>query len=315
MRAIGFCTLLGCLVWFSCGSPPAGNLVTGYVEADNVYVAAPASGWLVDLRFTEGDTVAAGEVLFQLDDEQQRAELEEAEARLKEAQALAKDKTKGAREEEIARLQTQLDERRADLALAASERKRWVALVAKGHASEERADQVIAEQEAAQARVATAEKEIAVAKLKARQDSLDAAIANRSAAEAALENAWWRLSQRQIVAKVEGRVEEVVHHRGEFVTAGSPVLTLLPPTALKVRFFLPQAALPKVAVGDRIQVYADGLKEPVGAEVSYIAQSAEFTPPVIYSAATRKKLMFLVEARVPAGEGLHPGLPVEVRLP
>jgi len=315
MRAIYVGFVLICLGLSSCRQAPESDHFTGYVEADFVVIAAPVAGWLVNAPFAEGDDVVEGDVLFQLDDDREQAELAESEARLAEAQAQARDKTKGARAEEIARLEAQLEERQADLVLAASERKRWVALVTKGHASEERADQVIAEHEAAKARVATAKKDIEVARLMARQDAVTAAFANESAAEAALANARWRLSQRQVVARVGGFVEEVVHHSGEYVTAGSPVLTLLPPAGLKVRFFVPQARLPELALGDRVRVHADGLADPAEATVAHIARTAEFTPPVIYSAATREKLVFLVEADLTTAQGLHPGLPVEVRLP
>lgn len=66
-------------------------------------------------------------------------------------------------------------------------------------------------------------------------------------------------------------------------------------------------------VGDDVFVSADGLAEPIRARIIYIATDAEFTPPVIYSKDTRGKLVFLIEARLPAGAGFHPGLPIEVR--
>jgi HlyD family secretion protein len=108
-------------------------------------------------------------------------------------------------------------------------------------------------------------------------------------------------------------VEEEFLDVGEYATAGAPVLAILPRDGLKVRFFVPQAELPGLALGHQVSVWADGLEQPVSAPISYIAPDAEFTPPVIYSKEARAKLVFLVEAELPAGTGLPPGLPVEVR--
>jgi len=65
-----------------------------------------------------------------------------------------------------------------------------------------------------------------------------------------------------------------------------------------------------------VQVYRDGVAQPVAATISFIAARAEFTPPVIYSREARAKLVFLVEARPSPADAaaLHPGQPVDVEL-
>ena len=59
----------------------------------------------------------------------------------------------------------------------------------------------------------------------------------------------------------------------------------------------------------------DGCPQPVPARISFIANQAEYTPPVIYSREQRSRLVFLVEAypAVPDAARLHVGLPVDVR--
>lgn len=288
---------------------------TGYVEAEYVYVAAPAAGWLVDAAVTEGDSVASGDLLFVLDDGAQQAAVAEARERLNRAEAEARDLETGARPEEIAALEAQRTEAKARLELAAAEQERWLTLVSRGTAPRARADQVTSEHDAALARLRSIEAEIRVARLPARADRRKAAAAERDAAAAALSQAIWRLDERRIAARVAGRVEQVFHRRGEFVSAGAPLVALLPEAALKLRFFLPQSALSRVAPGKAVEVTSDALARPLTARVSFIAAEAEYTPPVTYSAATRDKLVFLVEARLPAGAALRPGQPVDVRLP
>ena len=287
----------------------------GYVEAEYVYVGAPQPGWLVALPVRAGDRVVAGDLLFELDKDQQEAQLEAAMARAKEAGAMVDDISVGARPEELEELEARLEEARVRLAAAKSEYDRWMPLVREGNASAARGDEVAANYRAAQARVAAAEDAIAVARLGGREGRRSAADAAADAAGALVREAQWRLDERAVRAETEGVVEEIFHRKGEYASAPAPVLALLPDDALKVRFFVPQADLSELRLGDTVQISADGVDNPIPAVISFIAQEAEFTPPVIYSAGSRDKLVFLVEARPEAGSGLRPGLPVDVTKP
>ncbi|MBC8022334.1 MAG: HlyD family secretion protein, partial [Burkholderiales bacterium] len=137
-----------------------------------------------------------------------------------------------------------------------------------------------------------------------------------AAARQALAQADWRLRQRTVTAFVAGTVADTLFARGEFVPAGAPVVSLLPPGNVKVRFFVPEPTLGSIQVGQKVSLSCDGCANPIGAIVAFIAPQAEFTPPVIYSRDNRAKLVFLVEAKPAAGDAakLHPGQPVDVRL-
>lgn len=298
----------------SCAVDDDGAYV-GYVEAEYVYVAAPQSGWLVTLGVREGDLVGVGDIMFELDKDQQTAQLAAAEARAEEAGAMVDDIATGARPEEVRELEAQLEEARIRLTAAKSEYDRWTPLVRDGNASQSRGDKVQADYRAAQARVTAAEDAIAVANLGGRDGRRSAAGAAADAALASVDEARWRLEQRAVRAETAGVIEAIYHRKGEFVAAAAPVLALLPGNALKVRFFVPQAELSGFAVGDAISIRADGAQGVRSASVSFIAREAEFTPPVIYSAASRDKLVFLVEARLHDATGLKPGLPVDVIAP
>lgn len=307
---------LGALVLLSaCGEGEHGRY-TGYMEAEFVYVAPPEAGWLVAAPVREGDEVAAGAVLFELDKTRQEALVASAEGKANEARAQAADLETGARKEEIDALEAQLSEAKSKLNLAKAERDRWLPLVATDNATKAKGDQVVADYEAAIARVKAAEEEIAVAKLGGRDARRAAAYAAEAAAEGSLAEAEYRLDQRTVTAQVSGRIEEVFHRKGEYVNAGAPVLALLPDQgAMKARFFVPQAELDKFSVGGTVLLHADGLDNPVEADITHIAKEAEFTPPVIYSAKSRDTLVFLIEAKPAEETSLRPGLPVEVSLP
>jgi HlyD family secretion protein len=103
---------------------------------------------------------------------------------------------------------------------------------------------------------------------------------------------------------------------GEWVPAGRPVVSLLPPGNIKLRFYVPEAVVGGLRVGQAVKVSCDGCGAPLAAAVSYVSPAAEFTPPIIYSRETRAKLVFLVEARPEAKDAtrLKPGQPVDVSL-
>jgi HlyD family secretion protein len=93
------------------------------------------------------------------------------------------------------------------------------------------------------------------------------------------------------------------------------VVRLLPPTLIKVRFFVPEGILGSLEPGRAIALQCDGCEAGLTAAVNYVADAPEYTPPVIYSNESRAKLVFMVEAR-PApdqAQRLHPGQPVTVR--
>jgi HlyD family secretion protein len=131
-------------------------------------------------------------------------------------------------------------------------------------------------------------------------------------ARATLANAAYQLAQREVVARTTGRVQEVYFRAGEYAPAMTPVISVLPPQNVYVRFFVPENQFSKIHLGDKVKIGCDGCADIV-ATVSFIAAQEEFTPPVIFSIGSREKLVFKVEARTPAGLKLNPGQPVEVR--
>jgi len=147
------------------------------------------------------------------------------------------------------------------------------------------------------------------------QKTYDDAEASLRQANANLEWSQTRLARRNAYSPSEATVEQIYYRPGETVPAGRPVVALLPPANLKLRFFAPQAVLPEIKYGQTVGVSCDGCEKGLTAKVSFIARSAEFTPPVIYSQEERAKLVFLIEARPEHPEKFRVGQPVTVTLP
>lgn len=294
--------------------PKAPASLPGYIEADYTRVAAPLAGRLVALPVAKGQEVAAGAPLFVLDQDQENAAVAEADARLKRQDATAADLAKGKRREEIAVLEAQERQSAAQLALSEADLKRQQALADKGFISGAGLDSIQTRVKADAARLAEVRANLQVARLAARSDAREAAQADIATARAVLAQSEWKRDQKAVRAPVAARVDDTLYRLGEWVPAGSPVVSLLTPAALKVRFFVAQADLAKYAVGRRVLASCDGCGAPFAARVSYVAKSPEFTPPVIYSQENRARLVFLVEALPEQPQTLNPGQPVDVRL-
>ena len=196
-----------------------------------------------------------------------------------------------------------------------SDLERTRKLVADRFISAQQLDNALARRDADRARVAELTAQVSVANLPARSDEIAAARAETRAAEDALTQAQWRLDQKTQVAPTAAIVSDTLYEPGEYVAAGAPVVSLLPPGNVKVRFYVPEPIIATLRTGATASVRCDGCEAAIEVRVDFIAPQAEFTPPVIYSRENRAKLVFLVEARpVHPNAQLKPGLPVEVAL-
>lgn len=146
------------------------------------------------------------------------------------------------------------------------------------------------------------------------QKAYDDAEAQLRTARARLNTAQTRLDRRKVDSPVTGTVQQVYFRPGEMVSSGRPVLSILPPGNLKLRFFVPEAVLPRISYGETVYVHCDGCADGITARVNFISRSAEYTPPVIYSLQERAKLVFMIEALPNDPSKLRVGQPVDVSL-
>jgi HlyD family secretion protein len=292
-------------------APPAGY--PGYVEGEFVRVAAPLSGTLLELAVQRGTEVAKEAPLFTLESEQERAARAEAQARVRQAQATLANLEKARRPPEIAAARAQLAQAQASLRQSDADLVRTQKLVADRFLPPQQRDQALAARDRDRGRVAELTQQLRVANLPARSDEIAAANAEVKAASDALAQAQWRVEQKSQTAPVAGLVADTLYRAGEWVAAGAPVVSLLPPANVKLRFYIPETLVGSLRIGDAVTVRCDGCGAEIPAQVRFIATQAEFTPPVIYSRENRSNLVFLVEAWPDSpNPALHPGLPVEV---
>ena len=252
------------------------DTLQGYGEADYVYLSSQDPGIVGELFVREGDRVAAGAPVFRLDPERLGYEAQSAAA----THSAAADAVRTAQ---------------ANAVLAERNYARGAQLAAQGFYPRARLDSDRAARDVANAQLAQARREAAAA-----------------GAQTGL--AQERVSDTSTRAPAAGTVEQIFHRPGEVVAAGAPIMALLPPQNMKVRFFAPEAMLARFPVGAHVSVSCDGCARAFIGRVSFVAQQPQFTPPVIYSLDQREKLVFLIEARFDQPTTIRPGVPVDVRL-
>jgi HlyD family secretion protein len=295
-------------------SKDRGATLQGYVEGDFVHVAAPVAGRLEKLEVTKGQTVEEKAPLFELEAELETAAVKREEEAVRSAEARLKDLQTGRRKVEQDVTRAQLDQALAAEKQSAASLERDESQFDVGGISRAALDESRARHDVDAARVRELQGQVEVARLPARTEQIRAQSAEAEAARAALAEARWRLDQKRAIATRGGLVFDTLFREGEWVPAGSPVVRMLPPANIKVRFYVPEPLTSRYPLGQAIEVRCDGCAAPVQAEVSYASVQPEYTPPVIFSNENRSKLVFLYEARPAAGAaaGLRPGQPVEV---
>lgn len=307
----GFLSVLGLS---GCESPVTDNTHIGYIEGEFVTVSAPTAGWVESPRWQYGELIEPGDVLVRLDTELQQLRVEEAAANVASLQAQLNDALHGARSEEIAVLQSRLDEQQFTIEEAKLELTRVSALRERELATLADYDKAVLNLKALEAAAQVTSHQIEVQMLAGRPDYLDSLKQKVSAAQSAQRQANWSLSQRKLMSRVSGSIEEIYTRVGEYANAGQPLLLVMLSETLKVRFYVPQHQISKIQQGNKVVITQDGDEQTYPATISFISQRAEFTPPVLYSEKARADLVFMVEARLALPASLHPGQPVSVVL-
>ncbi len=302
------------LLLAGCGRPSAPSW-QGYLEGEFIYVAAPLAGRLDHLAVEKGDRVEAGAELFTLEREAELAGQQEAAERVRQLTSRLDDLRKGQRPTEIAALEARLGQATTVAELSSRQLERATNLISTRAVAEEDFDRTRLTHEANTQRLTELEAQLATAKLGGRADQVMAAEAEVASAKAALARADWNVTQKAQSAPVAALVYDRLFRPGEFVPAGTPVVSLLPPQNIRVRFFVPEGEFASLKAGDPVKLTITGQPAPIPARITYLSSRPEYTPPVLYNRDNRAKLVFMVEATPVdpvAARDLHPGQPADV---
>lgn len=286
----------------------------GWIEADLLFIGPESAGRLATVTVAEGDAVEKGKLLFATEDTAARALVAAKEASYEALQAqhdLAVAAQK--RPEEITILKASERQAEAQLSLSEQELNRMRALADSGTATRANLDAAIAAEAANRAALDNIRGQIALAGLPARSETIRQAERTMEAAKADLASARDALERLSVEVPVGGSVQTLYYKAGEVVPAGRPVVALLAPDAVRIRYFVAETDITRFALGQTVNVSCDGCAT-TAAKVSFISGEAEYTPPEIYSLEERAKLVYRVEAIPEHPEKLRIGMPVDVTM-
>ncbi len=275
----------------------------GRIEAVEIDVAAKTGGRVKDILVNEGDFVRAGQDLARMDTAVLEAQLREAEAQLQRAligidtaqsQVTQREAEKRAAEALIAQRKAELDSTQRRLVRSEELAPRGAAPIAK-------LDDDRAAFEAAKAAVSAAEAQAAAAQAaigRAESDVI-AAKASVEAARATLQRIQADIDDSVLRSPRDGRVQYLVAQPGEVRPSGGVVLNMVDLTDVYMTFFLPTEQAGRVALGAEARLVLDAAPQyVVPAQISFVADVAQFTPKTVETEEERQKLMFRIKARI-----------------
>lgn len=226
---------------------------TGIIEATEVNLSSSITERVKEIRFIEGDYVKKGEAAILLDDEEKKAEYEQAEANLEVAKANL--------------LNAAADIEKANIGITDTKRDlgRNSKLLEKKLVSQNDKDK------------AQTNYDVSVSDLKKAMAQEALARASVKQAEAALKVAKTNLGDTVIISTLSGVVTLKAFEPGEMASAGATVLTVIDLNDIWVRVDVEETAVSKIKLGDIARIKVDGLPdEEFKGKVSEINSEGEF---------------------------------------
>ena len=331
MKRILMAVSAGVAMASGCAEPPPSNelRVSGHVEATEVRVAGQVGGRLVELRAAEGDRVAAGDVIGNLDTRDVELEIARAQAERATAEAQLRLVQTGARPEDVRQaeaqrgaLQAELGVLDAELVAAEADRDRFESLLAADAGSRKQRDDAVArvnvlEQRARVVREQVRAAEQVVARLEsgARVEEIEAARTRVASIDAQIAVLRKRVDDATVVSPAGGIVSQVLVEQGEFVAPMMPLLVVTDIDRAWANLFVPEPAVPRLTIGQDAQVFTDAGGAGLPGTVTFVSPQAEFTPRNVQTADERSLLVYRIKVAVDNREGvLKPGMPVDASL-
>lgn len=276
----------------------------GRIEATEIDVATKLPGRIENILVREGDFVAAGQPLAQMQLETLEAQRDEALASRQQTKhsVTAAQAQVALREAEVAAALALVGQRESELDAAQRRLKRSQTLSREGAASMQELDDDKARVRGAQAALAATKAQAVAARaaVEATKAQLIGAQSGVSAASATISRIEADIRDSELRAPRDGRVQVRVAQPGEVLGSGGRVLNLIDLSDVYITFFLPETAAGRVGMGSEVRIILDAAPEfVIPASVSFVASSAQFTPKTVETASERQKLMFRVRAQIP----------------
>ena len=308
--------IVGLSLWYLAQPQPL--LVQGEADATRIDIAARVDGRVAERPVERGDDVAAGQVLFEIDNPELLTKLHEAEASLAVASAGLAHIEAGTRAEDIAQRKAAEESAAAQLTLAQQTYDRVKELAGSGNAPLQRLDEAtnslhVAQHGADQATLAYQEAVAGPTK-----EEREIAYANVAKAKASIDTIRAQVDELVVKAPIAAQVYQIGGELGEYVSPGVPLLSLVDLGDVWLRFDLREDLVKRISVGQEVTMRAPALGDrPITAKIKLIAAKGEYAGWRATRATGDFDLRtFEVRAYpTPPVPGLRPGMSVYVTVP
>ncbi len=288
-------------------------VLSGNVDIRQVDLGFRVMGRIAAIAFEEGAHVPADAVLARLDAAPYEAAVATTLSQVGVADAALAKQRNGNRKQDIAQALARLDESQATLLRTRADLDRRTPLLKSGAVSQALFDATLEQYHNAQAQVAVAEQALSLQREGARREDIEAAVAQQREASAQNNKANIDLGDTVLRAPNAGTILTRVREPGAIVQPGETVMTLTIDRPMRVRAYIDEPDLHRIAPGMHVLVTADGNPRTYHGTIGYIAPTAEFTPKTVETVALRTDLVYRLRVIVddPDG-GLRQGAPVSV---
>ncbi|HEX7857458.1 MAG TPA: HlyD family efflux transporter periplasmic adaptor subunit [Sphingobium sp.] len=285
----------------------------GNVDVREVDMAFRVPGRIASIAVDEGVPVKRGQLLATLDTATLDARIGQADADVARARAEVAKAQNGNRPQDVAQASARVTAAEAQYAKAQADYTRRQPLLAPGAISKDVWTQTVTARDNAKAQLDEARQAASLSRAGQRPEDRAAVKAQLAAAEAARKSAATDLGDAKLVAAVDGTVITRAREPGAIVANGETVLSLSIDRPLRVRAYVAEPQISRIAPGMKVVVTADGNARRYHGTIGYIAPKAEFTPKTVETADLRTDLVYRLRIIVTDPDNaLRQGQPVTV---
>lgn len=292
-------------------------VLSGNIEVTNADVSFKVPGRVVERLVTEGDRVKEGQLVARMDDTEQKEALALRRAELAGAEAAYAELKAGSRPEEIAAAQASLSSAEADRDRLRLDFARQKALLGKDAIADREFETSQAQLKVAEARTAEAAQRLKLVEAGPRVEDIAQGSARVDQARAAVALAQTQLDDTRLLSPLSGFVLSKNIEPGEYVSPGTPVITVADIAHVWVRAYISETDLGRIRLGEKIEVRTDSYPgKKYEGTIGFIDSEAEFTPKMVQTTKERVKLVFRIKIDLDnPNDELKPGMPADAIIP
>ena len=303
--------LLSMLALAACREQPP--QVLGTLEWDRITLPAPVAEKIVRIDVREGQQVAAGAPLLQLELSRSKSQLDAAQAQAQQSRDALAEMQAGARSEQIAQARANLSAAQAQAVDARAYYNRLQPLGRQKLVAAADVDRARAAAGNAEAQVRAAQAALLELERGTRSEQVAQGRSAVIAAEAQATTQAVSLEKLNVIAPRNGRIDSLPYKLGDQAPVGSPLAILLVGDTPYARVYVPEPMRANVKVGQAARIFVDGREAAFGGHVRTIRSEPSFTPYYALSGRDAERLSYLAEIVIDkAAADLPAGVPVRV---